>query len=355
MAYRADASILSSTNVRRFCRDAADPQGDLDKLKAAEESARQQATFANQIIQADANLTSARRKRARPIKTTSDVLLYQSSVDIQYVADTAQQNCLLGSGLAVVGFGAFIASVAPSVPPFVFVALLSGAMANCYALSAIALRVLRNLAARHVEQLVIVHTPASEQPITEEGASTELFMAATAEENLEVTPEVRLEIRTGSASNWVTLVDLKEADLEDSSRRASFGDLCCRLRLLHIDTDNPGICPDIALLTALTSSSKVVAEDRREARTDEKVARVLRVPEGLPPPGPMLSDLTVADVEDGQGSVSIAPPADTIDQMGRRARNGGVAILLTGGLFALGESARDADGVARWTNLRLPI
>jgi hypothetical protein len=293
----------------------------------------------------------------------NDLVLYKSPVDIQDVVAAACKNCYLGGGLAILGFGALIASVAPVVPNAVFVTMISGALANCYVLCVIAQRVLRNLAARHVEQLVVMPTLVNmEESQSGDGGAMglhELSTSATAEENLEVTPELRLEIRTACADHWVTLVQ-PEADAEieaqpDEMRRASFGDLCQRLRVLHIDADKATLCPDAALLAAFFATPKVVAEERREARTDSQLTSSLRVPEGTPAPGPMLSDLTVADVEEGHRTVSLFPPAMEIDKIGRRARNGGLAILLTGGLFFVGESARDADGVARWTNLNLKI
>merc|ERR1711971_571652 len=124
----------------------------------------------------------------------------------------------------------------------------------------------------------------------------------------------------GCADHWVTLVESREdaefEGLPDESRRASFGDLCRRLRVLHIDSDNATMCPDAALLAALVRSPKVVAEERREPRTDAGVASALRVPEGAPPPGPMLSDLTIVEVEEGHKTVSLFPPADDIDKIG---------------------------------------
>ena len=69
----------------------------------------------------------------------------------------------------------------------------------------------------HVEQLVVMPTLVNmEESQSGDGGAMglhELSTSATAEENLEVTPELRLEIRTACADHWVTLVQ-PEADAE---------------------------------------------------------------------------------------------------------------------------------------------
>lgn len=318
------------------------------------------ATAADEILRSGSSLMSHRPQRARPLSNTSELMLYKSAINIQGVAAAARQNCLVGSGLAVAGFGVLIASVAPAVPPPVFVAMLGGALANCYALCVIALRVVRGLAARHVEQLVLLPTPDFQEPeeMKESGSSPSLLLhemasAATAEERLKITPEVHLEIRTANADTWITLVDPPEDVAVDGSAdcRAPFGELCSELRVLHMDTESATLCPDAALLSALMESRKVAVEERREARGDSAVTSVLQIPEGAAVPGPMLSDFTVGDIEEARRTVSVLPPEHDINKIGRRARNGGLAILMTGSLFAIGESCRDADGVPRYTNL----
>merc|ERR1719408_804694 len=84
-------------------------------------------TSASDIIDTDRSLTSHRQHRARPLSNTADVVLYKSSVDIQEIVMSARQNCLVGGGLAVAGFGVLIASIAPAMPPAVFAAMLGGA------------------------------------------------------------------------------------------------------------------------------------------------------------------------------------------------------------------------------------
>uniref|UniRef100_A0A7S0ZP21 Uncharacterized protein n=1 Tax=Noctiluca scintillans TaxID=2966 RepID=A0A7S0ZP21_NOCSC len=99
-----------------------------------------------------------------------------------------------------------------------------------------------------------------------------------------------------------------------------------------------------ALLYALGSSSKVVVEERVEPRAD--VVGILRSPAGRGPP-PFLGDLTAAEAEHTSTSVSQEPPADAIERIGGRALLGGASIFASGGLFLLGESSRDEQGIAR--------
>merc|ERR1719401_1815220 len=108
---------------------------------------------------------------------------------------------------------------------------------------------IRKLAERHVEQLTILPTPnsVSESP-KDDGkgtAASVLIGAATVEEQLAATPELRLHIRTADIDRWLTLADPPEEEgfaygLEGASSfdRAPFADIWGRLRLLHIDLDS---------------------------------------------------------------------------------------------------------------------
>lgn len=284
------------------------------------------------------------RSRARPLTIKRELVLFQSSVDIIEVLATARSRCLLGAGLTSAGFATFIASVGMSLPLGAVAVLIAGATANCYALAVVSQRVLRSVASRHTERLALLPTPvrpaSAAGPLEEEGRVASLLIgAATVEERLAATPELCIEVHTPGAKRWLTLVDPVD-DLDD---RAAFGDILTRLRLLHIDQE-VGTCSDQFLLEALARSPKVASDEREEP-----------LQSGIPV-GPMLSEITLSEVAEAEAAAATAsePPAQAIDRLGRRARNGGASVLAAGLLFAVGEGARDESGVARLSNVWRP-
>lgn len=329
-----------------------------------------------------------RRRRARPLDFTKNFTLYKSSVDIQEVADTAKRRCQIGAALAAGGFTAVIASVAPALPLPALAMLGCGAMGNSYALAVVAQRLVQRLAARHVERILVVPLPeaeheapkAAEEPDKEEedGFASLLFDAATMEERFRATRELRLEVRTGTADRWFSLVDpptdeevagfaahLGEGaeEGEAAAQPAPLADLF-RLGLLRVNL-NVGTCGDQALLDALLESPKVAIDERLEARPAAGAPAPAQAADGgaeggegaMPPAGELLlSEMTRGDVQQAAKSANKGiPPAEAIQKLGRRALCGGISVLMAGGLFMAGESARDADGVPRWKNLNLPM
>lgn len=284
---------------------------------------------------------------AKPLVYKKEFILYESSIRAQELIVTACFRSRLGGGLAAGGFVAMLAGMANSLPPVGFATLLLGAMGNSYALAIMAQRVIKGMATRHVERIVMEPTPdaASATDGDDKKSSSVaalLTSAATVEERVAATPEIALRIRTLDTDRWILLADPMEDD-----RRASFGEICDRLGLLHVAADT-GACVDPALATAILTSSKVVVEERAEPRTD--VAELLRKPAGSA--GLMFGEVSMEDVDRGAAvAAGRAPPLDAAETIGRRSVWGGMSVLLAGCLFIIGESARDADGVARWKNL----
>mmetsp|Transcript_35582 Transcript_35582/g.101339 ORF Transcript_35582/g.101339 Transcript_35582/m.101339 type:complete len:355 (+) Transcript_35582:81-1145(+) len=304
------------------------------------------------------SVTIRQRLRARPLEFTQRMVLYRSEAEVVEVADSARRNCRIGAGLGAVGFAGIIAAIAPAAPPPVLAMMLGGALANSYALAFLAQRLIRKLAARHVERLVVLPSETPKKPPKAPASGEEegeiaslLFSAATVEERLEATEELRVELHTGTAKRWFSLIDAPEqagAFGEEVPQPASFADVCGRSGLLHVDKEE-GSCPDPAFLDALLSSKKIVVDERLEPREDTGED----LSEGAPVDG-LLGELSRGDAEEIAQKTAAArePPAEAIAKLGRRARLGGVSILVAGALFLLGEGARDADGVARWRNLR---
>lgn len=305
------------------------------------------------------------KRKARPLDFTAEFTAYKSHSDIKEITQLARRNCQMGAVLGASGFAALLAAVSPFMPLPALAALLGGAAANCYILVVMGQRLLGKLAARHVERVVILPTPEEsrgrepERPVgkgDEDKFASILFSAATVEERLQSTPELRVKIRTGSAERYFSLIDIPEdleahgfaTDLgqgavegEFANRPAAFGDLCSRIGLLHVDMED-GIFPDQPLLDALLSSGKIVVDERAEALEDGGHRQHT---------GPMLSEMTVGDVEQAARIVDSESPAKSIVKIGRKAVLGGASVMVAGMVFFAGENARDKDGVARWRNL----
>jgi len=303
------------------------------------------------------------KKRARPLHFEKEFLLYRSAVDIQDVAVTCKQRCQIGAALSVSGFVSLISVVAPMMPAPLVVGLMGGALVNSYVLLVTAQRLIGKLADRHVMKLSLMPMDMPEEvpePKAEEGEiASILFSAATSEERLLATPELHLHVKTGCSERWFTLADLPE-ELETSSfasalgegategeaseMPATFTDLAKRLGLLHMEVEN-GTSPDQALLAAIVASPKIVVDERVELLPDSMASRVA-----------MLGDFTRGDVEKALKTTSSSEsPEATLTKLGKRARLGGVSLVLAGVLFILGENARDEYGVARYRNLAVQL
>lgn len=273
----------------------------------------------------------------------------------------------MGAGLGVGGIGMIVASAAGSMPLPACAMLLGGAAVYAYGLSFIARRLMRNLAARHVERLAVLPadnpSAAAEETLRrlaqereQHGAATSLlFSAATIEERLSATAEVCLEVQTATANRWLKLADLPDAEehyggFDEDSLGAPFSDICRRLHLLYFNLVQEDHCRDHAFLSALLASDKRIVDETIEPRSD--ATPLLNDP---PVHGLMLSEIQVSDVEEVAKSVSKDAPADVVSKLGKRARMGGLSVFGAGLLFAIGESAKDADGVPRWGNLNLPL
>lgn len=305
------------------------------------------------------------KRRAPPLAIAEETVVFRSDIDIQDVVDKACKRCQIGAGLAAAGFAALVGALSASIPPPAVAVLACGAAANCYGLSVVARRVVCGLATRHVELITVLPTAtvmetpeqrAAAAAATAAGANAaamlRLLGTATAEEQLHATAEVRLELRTALSNRWLTLADVptEEAEAAGAAVSASFGELCGEgpLQLLHVDLE-AGDSPDHALLAALLCTPKAVVDERAEWRED--LAAPLRPASSEPPPpGPMLAEVSREELAEASTS-NKTPTGQAIEAIGRRAFFGGLSVLGAGGLFAVGESARDPDGAARWDNL----
>jgi len=300
----------------------------------------------------------ATASRAKPLALAEEAVLVVSAPGAKEILKSARLNCRIGAGLAAAGFSIFLGTIGAHLPVPLLVVLAGGTLANVYVLAAITDRLACKLGARHVERLSILpqegqHSTNTSGPAdtsderreTVGGAlpiATLLTGAATAEERVAVTPEFELSIRNVCGERWVRLAE----PLPDEWR-TSFGDICKRLHLVHVD--GASTCGDWAMVAAVLSSPKVVIEERLEPLED--------VDRGLFNAfmnGPHFSELTSETVDRMAPVLNPTPPLESAKLLGRRALLGGASIFGAGGLFLIGESARDSDGVARYYNLWLP-
>lgn len=316
-----------------------------------------------------------RKPNVPPLIYDKEVLVYQSTVDVLELGKNAQMKCIVGASLGMAGFGILLASVGASMSQPAFLMLLTIAGVNTYSKAIVSQRVVRRLAARHVDKIVILPTPQDSVPKAEEKKSNEdeddsvsklMSASATFEERLAVTPLLRLQVRTATAERFFSLVDIPEKAKTSKSqdfygsnsldglpldRRATFSDICKELKLLYACLEH-GVCRDPSVLSALTNSTKVVTDEMAELRSDVGVLQSNPTPDTA---GVLFSELTPADVGKVVGLGSEEPPYKAIDKIGRRALIAGSSVLVGACVFYLGENARDVDGVPRWHKLKLPF
>ncbi|CAE7531714.1 unnamed protein product [Symbiodinium natans] len=309
----------------------------------------------------DASLDVHRKRPVPPLSFEKETLIFQSDVDMQEIVAMSRWKCLLGGGLGLTGFYALLASLSlhGSLPFELAMVFSAGLCANAYAHFVTAQKLIRKLAARHVDQLWVMPLEAKEKPQEKGGAHSLLLETASTEERLAATPSLDLRLKTASSERWLSLVEpmvdesLKfklDDDSADLSQKASMHEIF-NLGLLDID-ESAGKCHDTPLLAALKLSKKVVAEETAEPRTD--IAPFLRVPEGAPAPGERLDTVAASEVERAIKVKVETGVVPSIEAIGWRAQWSGAAILVAGCLFSVGERARDKDGTARWNKLKLP-
>jgi len=350
---------------------------------------------------------AASTRGAAQVADTSGVeySLYRSQVDLSGAVSSAQRKCQLGAGLGAAGFLGVAASMASSAPPSAMVLLLAGAVANGYSQLAHKPTLLKSLALRHVEELVLVQpemptkigasagptlaleerTAADNQEVSaapspsaspEEPAATASPQpaAAAAPEDadeldegedaadaaaeaaailgefawIKYAPELQLKIRCANVERQVTLTD-PAAPWEGArftglvaDDRVTIGDLCRLSRFLHIDAKD-GESKHRDMLMVLLRSGKVIKEELMELRTDVVQALQLSASETTKIEGAKLSEVKPEDIK----RMSRMPVRESliaqINGVGQRALASGVAIMLASFLFTQRPNAQDPE------------
>lgn len=320
--------------------------------------------------------------------------VYRSSVDLGTAVAAAQRKCQVGAGLGAVGFLGVAASMASSAPPSAMVLLLVGAAANGYSQLSHKPTLLKSLALRHVEELVLVQPEQPEQ--IEDAGQPKLALAdgATVDQQEAPSPpesgeeaapekaapekepmpevadaeaadsakepaisvggtawiksaaELQLKIRCANIERHVTLTE-PAAPWEGArfsglvaDDRVTIGDLCRHSRFLHVDT-NAGESSNRQMLVALMRSGKVIKEERMELRTDVVEALRLSDTAAASIPGAKLSEVKPEDIK----RMAKIPVRETlvaqINGVGQRAVATGIAILGASILFTQRPNAQD--------------
>lgn len=332
--------------------------------------------------------------------------LYQSQVDLSGAVSTALRKCQLGAGFGAVGFLGVAASMASSASPSAMVLVLAGAVANGYSQLAHKPTLLKSLALRHVEELVLVQpeiakigasagptlaleetTAAGNQEVvaaSSPSASPEKPAAAASSQDsaaaaalpkdpeewddeddeedaadtaadglgefawIKYTPELQLKVRCANAERQVTLTN-PAAPWEGArftglvaDDRVTIGDLCRLSRFLHIDAKD-GESKHRDMLMVLLRSGKVIKEELMEPRTDVVQALQLSLSETTKIEGAKLSEVKPDDIK----RMSRMPERESlivqINGVGQRALASGVAILLASVLFTQRPNAQDPE------------
>ncbi|CAE7210371.1 unnamed protein product, partial [Symbiodinium sp. CCMP2456] len=112
----------------------------------------------------EASVDIHRKRPVPPLSFDKETLIFQSDVDMQEVVAASRWKCMLGGGLGITGFYALIASLSlhGSLPLELAMVFCAGLCANAYAHFITAQKLIRKLAARHVDQLSVMPLEAKE-------------------------------------------------------------------------------------------------------------------------------------------------------------------------------------------------
>lgn len=276
---------------------------------------------------------SEERVAASPYVVSAEVVIYEAPAVVPELVADARRKVTVGAGLASVGFAAVGACIVTTATPTTLALLVAALSVNAATLASYTQKSLLGLASQHVEKISLLPLntePKQEQPCAAQSGEQE---QGTAEERLAATDKVRLLVRSANVDRTLLLTNVaaawqgaRYAGLV-SDDRIEFVDVCQRLRLLDADP-SAATSSDEALVEALFGTSKVIAEEHVECRTD--IPEVMRPPADFP--GLRLSAKTRSDVKRVPMGIPRSPPTDGIKSLGKRAIRGGV-IMLCGAAF----------------------
>eukprot|EP00929_Paragymnodinium_shiwhaense_P070617 TRINITY_DN35764_c0_g1_i1.p1 TRINITY_DN35764_c0_g1~~TRINITY_DN35764_c0_g1_i1.p1 ORF type:complete len:397 (-),score=99.37 TRINITY_DN35764_c0_g1_i1:430-1551(-) len=280
-------------------------------------------------------------KGSPPLLFKEEVCVYESPVDMGEVAEQAVATSRLAGSVGLLGFAGVLYGL-QTAPMLVQALVCAGALQWTYKSIAGVQRTLAVLATRHVSSITILPTsPGEGEPRT---VSEDVDLA---KDQLDATPELRLQVRTANLDMHLKLSNPapsweggKYTGFVDDER-LSFEQLCQRGDILYLDQmsgwGRPGApsSSDVALLTALTSSPKVIAGRRLELRD---ASGPLQATEDV---------LKHVDAQftqkEGKSKASPVTPAESLRLVGKQAIFSNLMLLTIGGLFAAKAAKAGAD------------
>mmetsp|Transcript_98396 Transcript_98396/g.195095 ORF Transcript_98396/g.195095 Transcript_98396/m.195095 type:complete len:374 (-) Transcript_98396:80-1201(-) len=278
---------------------------------------------------------------APPLSVSAELCVYESPVDLLSLARRARRNSFVGAGMGVCGFMSVLASSTAETSSTMQLLVCAGAAFFIYKHAVMLPRSIPFIALRHVERIVVL-------PTTDVTDVTKASGETSMDDQLAATSELQLQILTTNLRLQMTLNE--PADMWDGARysglvndtRTTFVTMLQERQALHVDevssSGKPGLptSADPALLQALAASTKVIAQQEVDCRTD--VDDVLK----LPSDGQKLASEQLADKK-SKSSRRRVPPAVEIKQLGISSLISGCVFLMAGSIFIAKSAAQDAS------------
>lgn len=272
---------------------------------------------------------------AHPLSIGAEVCIYESPVDLCSLARRARTNSFFGAGLGVCGFMGVLASSTGNMQ----LVVCAGAAFFIYKHAVMLPRSIPETALRHVERIVVMPNADGTDVNNASGESS-------MDDQLKATPELLLQITTTNLRLHVRLTEA--ADTWDGARysglvkdtRSTFVSMVQESQALHVEEvssldkpDSP-TSEDPALLQALITSTKVIAEQQVECRSE--VDDVFKLPSN----GQKLATdlLTAKKSKSGRRRPA---PAIEIRQLGISSLFSGCVFLMAGAIFIAKSAAQD--------------
>jgi len=275
-----------------------------------------------------------------PLSIGAELCVYESPGDLCSLARRARTNSFMGAGMGVCGFMGILAGSSAETLGTMQLLVCAGAAFFVYKHAVMLPRSIPVTSLRHVERIVVLPTADGTHV---NNASDETSM----DDQLKATPELQLQIITANLSLQMRLTEA--ADTLDGARyaglvndtRSTFASMLQENHALHLEEvssrGKPGspTSDHPALLQALVASTKVIAEQKVDCRTD--VDDVFKLPSN----GQKLAtELLTNKSKSGPRRMA---PATEIKQLGISSLFSGCVFLTAGAIVITKSVALDAS------------
>lgn len=277
---------------------------------------------------------------APPLSINAELCIYESPADLRSLARRARTNSFIGAGMGVCGFMGVLASSTAETSGTMQLLVCAGAVFFIYKHAVMLPRSIPVTSLRHVERIVVL-------PNSDGTHVNKVSDETSMDDQLKATSELRLQIITTNLSLQMRLTEA--ADTWDGARysglvndtRSTFVSMLQERQALYVEevsswgkpgsptSDNP------ALLQALVASTKVIAEQDVNCRTDAD--NVFKLSSN----GQKLATQLLND-KSKSGHRRMAPAAE-IKQLGISSLFSGCVFLMAGAIFIAKSVAQDAS------------